>query len=55
MKKTFAAKTDTSSLISNLLIASAVLAAAAPALLGDQLVVIVSDVFRQVSILLQSL
>lgn len=55
MKKTLAAKTDSSSLISNLLIASAVLAAAAPAMLGDKLVVMISDVFRQISILLQSL
>ena len=55
MKKVAAVKPDFSSLVSNLLIVSAVVAAAAPVLLGDQLVVIVSDVFRQVSILLQEL
>ena len=53
MKKLVVVKPDFSTLVSNLLIASAVVAAAAPVFLGDQLVVIVSDVFRQASILLQ--
>ncbi len=53
MKKLAVPKSDVSSLFSNLLIASAVIAAATPVLLGDRLVVIVSDVARQGSILLQ--
>jgi hypothetical protein len=55
MKKLAIPKPDVSSLFSNLLIASAVIAAATPVLLGDRLVVIVSDVARQGSILLQEL
>jgi hypothetical protein len=55
MKKLAIPKSDVSSLFSNLLIASAVIAAATPVLLGDRLVVIVSDVARQGSILLQEL
>ena len=53
MKKLAVPRTDFTSLISNLLIVSAVAAAATPLLLGDQLVVIVSDVARQCSLLLQ--
>jgi len=53
MKKLAVPKPDVSSLFSNLLIASAVVAAAIPVLLGDRLVVIVSDVAKQGSILLQ--
>ncbi len=53
MKKLDVPKPDVSSLFSNLLIASAVIAAATPVLLGDRLVVIVSDIARQGSILLQ--
>jgi hypothetical protein len=55
MKKLAIRKPDVSSLFSNVLIASAVIAAATPVLLGDRLVVIVSDVARQGSILLQEL
>ena len=55
MKKLAVRKFEASSLISNLLIVSAVVAASAPVLLGDRLVVIVSDVVRQGSILLQEL
>lgn len=55
MKKLAIAKPDLSSFASNLLIFSAVVAVSLPLLLGDRLVVIVSDVFRQVSILLQEL
>jgi len=53
MKKLAVPKTDVTSLISNVLIVSAVAAAATPLLLGDQLVVIVSDVARHCSLLLQ--
>ena len=53
MKKLAVTKPDVSSLFSNLLIVSAVVAAAAPVLLGDRLVLIVSGVFRQGAILLQ--
>ncbi|HEY2972381.1 MAG TPA: hypothetical protein VGJ48_07705 [Pyrinomonadaceae bacterium] len=53
MKKLALPKPDVSSLFSNLLIVSAVVAAAIPVVLGDRLVVIVSDVARQGSILLQ--
>jgi len=53
MKKLAVPRTDVTSLISNVLIVSAVAAAATPLLLGDQLVVIVSDVARQASLLLQ--
>jgi hypothetical protein len=53
MKKLALPKPDVSSLFSNLLIVSAVIAAAIPVVHGDRLVVIVSDVARQGSILLQ--
>jgi hypothetical protein len=53
MKKLALPKPDVSSLFSNLLIVSAVVAAAIPVLLGDRLVVIVSDVARQGSLLFQ--
>lgn len=53
MKKLAVSKPDVSALFSNLLIVSAVVAAAAPVLLGDRLVLIVSEVFRQGAILLQ--
>ena len=53
MKKLAVPRTDVTSLISNVLIVSAVAAAATPLLLGDQLVVILSDVARQCSLLLQ--
>ncbi|HEX9426075.1 MAG TPA: hypothetical protein VF899_22750 [Pyrinomonadaceae bacterium] len=55
MKKLAVPKPDVSSLFSTLLIISAVVAASTPVLLGDRLVVIVSDVARQGSILLQAL
>ena len=55
MKKLAVQKLDVSSLVSNLLIASAVVAAAAPVLLGDRLVLLVSGIFRQGTILLQEL
>ena len=53
MKKPAVRKLDVSSLGSNLLIVSAVVAAAAPVVLGDQLVLIVSEVFSQGTMLLQ--
>jgi hypothetical protein len=53
MKKPAVRKLDASSLGSNLLIVSAVLAAAAPVVLGDQLVLIVSEVFNQGTMLFQ--
>jgi hypothetical protein len=53
MKKLALPKPDVSSLFSNLLIVTAVVAAAIPVLLGDRLVVIVSDVARQGSLLFQ--
>jgi len=53
MKKPAVRKLDISSLGSNLLIVSAVVAAAAPVVLGDQLVLIVSEVFSQGTLLLQ--
>ncbi len=55
MKKLAVPKLDVTTLTSNLLIISAVAAASTPVLLGDRLVVIVSDVVRQGSILLQGL
>ncbi len=55
MKKLAVPKLDVTTLTSNLLIISAVVAASTPVLLGDRLVVIVSDVVRQGSILLQGL
>jgi len=53
MKKLAVPRTDVTSLISNALIVSAAAAAATPLLLGDRLVVIVFDVARQGSLLLQ--
>jgi hypothetical protein len=53
MKKLAVPKTDTSALVSNLLIVSAVAAALTPIILGDRLVVITSDFLRHASILLQ--
>ena len=55
MKKVAVVKPDVSTFVSNLLIFSAVVAVTLPFLLGDRLVVIVSDVFRFVSSLLQDL
>ena len=55
MKKLAVTKPDVSSLFSNLLLVSAVVAASAPVLLGDRLVLIASGVFRQGAILLQEL
>jgi hypothetical protein len=53
MKKLAVRRMDFSSSVSNVLIVSAVVAAATPLLFGDQLVVIVSDIVRQASLLLQ--
>jgi hypothetical protein len=53
MKKPAVRKLDASSLGSNLLIVSAVVAAAAPVVLGDQLVLIVYEVFGRCTMLLQ--
>jgi len=53
MKKPAVRKLDASSLGSNLLIVSAVVAAAAPVVLGDQLVLIVYEVFSRCTMLLQ--
>lgn len=53
MKKLVVAKPDFSSMVSNLLIFSAVVAVSLPLLLGDRLVVIVSDVFSKASLLIQ--
>jgi len=55
MKKLAVTKPDVSSLFSNLLIVAAVAAASAPVLLGDRLVLIASEVFRQGAILLQEI
>ncbi len=55
MEKCAARKLDVSSLISTLLVVSAVVVASAPMLLGDQLVVIVSGFANQVTTLLQEL
>jgi hypothetical protein len=55
MKNLAVNKLDTSSLISNLLIVCAVVAASAPVFLGDQLVVIASEVVRQSTIGIESL
>jgi len=55
MKKLAVTKPDVSSLFSNLLIVSAVVVASAPVLLGDRLVLIASELFRQGAILLQDL
>ncbi len=53
MKKLAVIKLDVSSLVSNLLIVCAVVAASAPVVLGDRLVLIASGVARQGAILLQ--
>jgi hypothetical protein len=53
MKKLAVRKLDITPLLSNLLIISAVVAAAAPVVLGDRLVLIASGVVRQGAILLQ--
>ena len=53
MKKLAVPRKDFTSLISNVLIVSAVAAASTPLLLGDRLVVIVCDVARQGSLLFQ--
>ena len=53
MKKLAVKKFEVSTLISNLLIVSAVVAASAPVLLGDRLVLITSGLVRQGAILLQ--
>ena len=53
MKKLAVRKLDVSSLISNLLLLSAVVAASAPVVLGDRLVLMASGVARQGTILLQ--
>jgi hypothetical protein len=50
-----AVKFESSSMVSNLLLACAVLAAATPLLLGDQLVVIVSNAMTEGSYFLQSI
>ena len=55
MKKLAVTKPDFTTLFSNLLIVSAVVAAAAPLLLGDRLVLIAGSVIRQGGILLQEL
>ena len=54
MKQT-TAEFETSTWVSNLLLASAVVAAAAPVVLGDRLVSIVSGAVTQGVVLLQSL
>ena len=48
------AKFETSPMVSNLLLALAVVAAATPVLLGDQLVPMVSDAITQSTVILQS-
>lgn len=55
MKKLATPKLDVSTWMSNLLIVSAVVAASMPVLLGERLVVIVSDVVRQGSLFLHAL
>lgn len=50
-----AVKFESSSMVSNLLLACAVLAAATPVLLGDQLIVIVSNAMTEGSFFLQSI
>ena len=49
------AKFDTSTLASNLMLACAVVAAMTPMLLGDRLVLVVSNVLSEATVLLQSL
>ena len=55
MKKLAVHKPDVTSLISNLLLVTAVVAAAAPLLLGDGLVLLASNVVGEGSMLLQEL
>jgi hypothetical protein len=55
MKKLAVTKPDVSSLFSNLLIVAAVVVASAPVLLGDRLVLIASELFKQGAILLQEI
>ncbi len=55
MKKLAVPKPDVSSWISNLLLVTAVVAASAPLLLGDGLVLLASNVVGEGSILLQEL
>jgi hypothetical protein len=55
MKNLAVNKLDTSSLISNLLVVCAIVAASAPVILGDQLVVIASEVVRQSTVGIESL
>jgi hypothetical protein len=55
MKKLAVHKPDVTSLISNLLLVTAVVAAAAPLLLGDGLVLLASNVVGEGSTLLQEL
>jgi hypothetical protein len=49
------AKFDSSALVSNLLLACAAVAAITPMLLGDRLVLVVSNVLSEATVLLQSL
>lgn len=53
MKKTAVKESEASTLVSNLLLAAAVLAAAAPVLLGDQLLFIASSALTQGTVVLQ--
>lgn len=55
MKKLAVPKLDVSSWVSNLLLVTAVVAASAPLLLGDGLVLLASNVVGEGSILLQEL
>ena len=55
MKKLAVPKSDVSSWISNLLLVTAVVAASAPLLLGDGLVLLASNVVGEGSLLLQEL
>jgi hypothetical protein len=55
MKKLAVPKPDVSSWVSNLLLMTAVVAASAPLLLGDGLVLLASNVVGEGSILLQEL
>lgn len=55
MKKLAVPKPDVSSWVSNLLLVTAVVAASAPLLLGDGLVLLASNVVGEGSILLQEL
>jgi hypothetical protein len=55
MMKQRTAEFETSTWVSNLMLASAVVAAAAPLLLGERLVSIVSSAVTQAVVLLQSL